>query len=61
MNMKKIIVSIITVALLVGSIHAQMITTNTTAEITTDLPAGVYMITAIVDGQVKTVRVVKAR
>jgi hypothetical protein len=41
--------------------YSQMITTNRVTELSTQLPAGVYMINAFVDGQTKVVRVVKTK
>lgn len=37
------------------------VTTNTVEELNIKLPAGIYMITTVVDGQTKTVRVVKEK
>lgn len=39
----------------------QLVNTNTTIELDINLPAGIYMITTVVDGQAKTVRVVKGK
>ncbi len=41
--------------------YAQTITTNKTTELNTQLPAGIYMINAFVDGKMKTQRVVKTK
>ncbi len=43
------------------TMFTQTITTNTAIELNAQLPAGIYMINTIVDGQMKTVRVVKTK
>lgn len=41
--------------------HKQFITSNTPTEINTQLPSGVYIITAVVNGELKTMRVMRAK
>ncbi len=41
--------------------YKQIITTNTTQELDIELAAGIYMVTALIDGELKVLRIVKSR